>query len=564
MKKFILLLALFISAKLFAQVGENKYLIRFTDKNNSPYSVSNPSEFLSLKAIARRSTQNIQVVQNDIPVNPAYIDSVANTGVTILANSKWFNSVTIATSDTIALNRIYSFPFVLQVDSVARVSKPNPKVATIVQKQAMSSNSFSQIPYASKLNSGTAKTQSYDYGMASNQITMIGGDYLHNQGYHGENITIAVIDAGFWYVDTLSVFDSLWANNQILAYKDFVEPGGNVFRKSTHGMMVLSIMGGNKPGQIIGTAPKANYLLLRSEDVNSEYIIEEYNWASAAEFADSAGADVINSSLGYTTFDAAWQDHTYAQLDGNSAPATIAADIAASKGIIVCNSAGNSGNDTWHYISAPADADSILTVGAVNNLGIYSSFSSTGFTTDGRIKPTVSTQGQDTWVASTNGGIQSGNGTSFSSPVLAGATACLLQANPGMTNMEIIHAINESASQYAQPDSLMGYGIPNFAAANLLLSGIIINNFDNDNLINIFPNPFDDNINIVFVSTNTQSVTIELYNFAGEKVAESAETTHPGYNNYSLGLASQLSNGLYILQIRSNKNTYTHKLVKKD
>lgn len=564
MKKIILLLAFFISAELNAQVGSNKFLIRFTDKNNSPYSVSAPSGFLSPRAIVRRTTQNIQVIQNDIPVNPSYIDSIASTGVTILAKSKWFNSVTISTSDTNALNRIYSFPFVLQVDSVARISKPKPQVVIAEQKQVTPANIFPQIPYASKLISETAKTQSYDYGLAYNQISMIGGDYLHNQGYHGENITIAVIDAGFWYVDTLSVFDSLWANNQILAYKDFVEPGGNVFRKSTHGMMVLSIMGGNKPGQIVGTAPKANYLLLRSEDANSEYIIEEYNWASAAEFADSAGADVINSSLGYTTFDAAWQDHTYAQLDGNTTPATIAADIAASKGIIVCNSAGNSGNDAWHYIGSPADADSILTVGAVDNAGSYAAFSSTGMTSDGRIKPTVSTQGQATYVASTNGGIQSGNGTSFSSPVLAGAVACLLQANPGMTNMEIIGAINESASQYTQPDSLKGYGIPNFAAANLLLSGITINNFDNDNLINVFPNPFDDNINIVFVSTRMQPVTIELYDFAGKKVAKSIENTHQGYNYFSLGIASQLSNGLYILQIRSTEKTYTHKLVKKD
>ncbi len=561
MKKIVLFLILLAAFELNAQVASNKFLVRFTDKNNSPYSITTPSGYLSTRAISRRTIQGIAITTNDLPVNSAYIDSVKSTGVTILSKSKWFNTVTIQTTDNNALNIINSFPFVSHIDSIARISKPIAKVVktdnkpvtnTVVTHQEMS------IPIELKTNQ---KISNIDYGMGYNQISMIGGDYLHNLGYKGENIIIAIIDAGFWYADTLSVFDSLWTNNQILAAVDFVEPGGNVFRKSTHGMMVLSIIGGNKPGYLVGTAPKANFLLLRSEDTNSEYIIEEYNWATAAEYADSAGADVINSSLGYTTFDNISQNHSYADMNGNTCPATIAADIAASKGIIVCNSAGNSGNDPWHYIGAPADADSIITVGAVDNMGAYALFSSTGRTSDGRIKPTVSTQGQATWVASTSGGIQSGNGTSFSSPVLAGAVACLLQANPTSSNMQIIEAIKESANQYTNPDSLLGYGIPNFAAANLILSNITIHNFESDNLLNVFPNPFTDLVNIVFSSSGNQKIIIELFDITGKRIYRHEESTHVGYNNFVIGKSIDFSKGVYILKVSDEQNVFTHKII---
>ena len=284
-----------------------------------------------------------------MPVTPAYIDSVNNTGVTLLCSSKWFNSVTIYTVDLNALNKIKSFPFVMSVDSVTTVIPPE-KVNSLIADNA------------SNILSNTTKTiceqaTTYNYGLATNQITMIAGEYLHDLGFCGQGMTIAVIDAGFWYVDTIAAFDSLWLNNQIIGTKDFVEHGSNIFRQHYHGMEVLSTMGANLPGQMVGTAPKANYLLLRSEDANSENIIEEYNWASAAEYADSAGADVINSSLGYNTFDGAWMNYTYADMNCHTCPASIAAALAASKGMVVCISAGNSAQTSWHYIDTPADAE---------------------------------------------------------------------------------------------------------------------------------------------------------------------------------------------------------------
>ena len=567
MKKVLFLfICVFSFVSIKAQLAPHKYLVKFTDKNNSPYSISNPSQFLSAKAIARRQNQGISIKYNDLPVNPAYIDSILNTGVTLLCRSKWFNSVTIYTTDSLALVKINSFPFVSSVGVVAKIKKDLQK--SICPKKIIDSpvdlhnNSDFLLNNTSQENANM-KINSFDYGLATNQITMIGGDYLHNQGFSGQGMTIAIIDAGFWYVDTIHAFDSLWINSQILGTKDFVEPGGDVFRKSTHGMMVLSIMGANMPGQIVGTAPKAKYWLLRSEDAATENIIEEYNWASAAEFADSVGVDVINSSLGYTVFDGGWMDHTYADMNGHTCPASIAAATAASKGIIVCNSAGNSGQNPWHYIGSPADADSILTVGAVDDQGNYAAFSSTGPSSDGRIKPTVATQGQSTVVVSTNGTPISGNGTSFSSPVLTGVVACLWQAFPSMTNMQIMDAVKESASQFSNPDSLLGYGIPNFAAASLILSGVKIDNFDNENTVNIFPNPFNDIVYLLFFSSDTEYVDVDIYDITGKKVLSlPGLQRNTGYNYFSIGDVINLSKGLYIVRITSDNKTYSRKIMK--
>ena len=555
MKKYIcFILLLFFGVNINAQLAPHKYLVKFIDKNNSPYSISNPTQFLSFKALVRRAKQSISIKNNDLPVTPAYIDSVVNTGVTLLCRSKWFNSVSVYTVDSNALNKIKSFPFVLSVDSITTLIPPQ-KIRSLVSDNA------STFLYSPENNEKV--TTSYNYGYAANQITIISGDYLHNLGYCGQGMTIAIIDAGFWYVDTLPAFDSLWLNNQILATKDFVSPGGNVFRQHWHGMEVLSTMGANIPGQMIGTAPKANFILLRSEDANSENIIEEYNWASAAEYADSAGADIINSSLGYNTFDGAWMNHTYADMNGHTCPASIAASIAASKGIVLCISAGNSAQEPWHYIGTPADADSILTVGAVDASRNYATFSSTGPSSDGRIKPTVATQGEGTYVMSTSGSPEPGNGTSFSSPVLAGATACFVQAFPNANHMQIIEAIKESASQYSHPDSLLGWGIPNFAAAFLLLSGAKIHNFDIDNSINVFPCPFNNIIYLLFNSGDTDMINIDIYDLRGQKVYNKQNIhRNTGYDFYTINDVKSLANGIYFLKISLKDNFFTKKIMK--
>lgn len=568
-KNLLLIFLLAFTSHTYSQLVANRFRVSFTDKNNSIYSISNPSAFLSARAIARRTAQNISIKANDLPVNAWYVDSLRHKGAMVLTVSKWFNCATIQTLDPNVLNAIKALPFVSAVDTLAEIQLKKNILNEKKSNAPSGTQSLSEVQpfdfYSTVQSIPTNELTSgyYNYGLASTQVEMIKTDYLHNQGFRGQNVIIAVLDAGFYKVDSLSAFDSLWQNNQILGTKDFVEPGGNVFTKSTHGMMVLSIMGGNLPGSLVGTAPKANYWLLRSEDANTEYLVEEDNWVAAAEFADSLGADVINSSLGYTVFDKSSMDHTYQDMNGDVARATRGADYAASKGIIVVNSAGNSGANTWHYIGAPADADSIITVGAVDDSCHVSSFSSRGPSYDGRIKPTVCAMGEGTFVATTGGTVSSGNGTSFSSPVMTGSVACLFQANPNRSNMDIINAVIASSSHYLSPDADFGYGIPNMMIAHMLLQGLSVENIDVQNSCNVFPNPFSDELNVVFYSQDTLEYSIEIYDLRGRMVynQEGMKRTQ-GLNSVTLNDFHKLGKGYYLLKIKSGELTHTTKIFK--
>jgi len=545
----------------------SKYRVTFTDKNNTPYTVDDPSPYLSQRAIERRTRQHIEVLPEDLPVNSWYIDSVRNTGAEVFTVSKWFNCVTIKTTDTAVLSKIRALPFVAGIDSLAESSlkkgvKMKKRKDTMDGSQSAGLNNAETGDYLLK-GPSLVNTARIDYGNGYTQAHMIATDYLHNLGYCGEGMVIAVLDAGFYRVDSIVVFDSLWYNNQILGTKDFVQPGGNVFSRSTHGMMVLSIMGGNVPGQLVGTAPKASYWLLRSEDADSEYPVEEDNWVAAAEFADSVGADVINSSLGYTDFYNPDWNYTYQDMNGSVARVSSGATKASAKGILVCNSAGNSGNNDWHYIGAPADAKNILTIGAVDKNKKIADFSSRGPTADGRIKPSVCAMGEGTFVSSMAGSIMSGNGTSFSSPVMAGSVACLWQAHPDKSNLKIMEAVMASSSKFLNPDSDYGYGIPNLAAANIILQGDPIYNFDKENTTTVFPNPFTNDFRIVFYSSDTSAVDVQLVDLTGKVVYENNDIErNPGCNDIHITLADELAKGYYMLKVVSDTNTFSSKIMK--
>jgi len=561
-KLFLNLLVLFLfSVASFAQTAPSKYWIRFKDKNNSPYSISNPAAFLSSKSIERRTKQGITIKENDLPINPWYIDSVQNTGAKVLTKSKWFNAITISTTDSAVISKIAKLTFVVKVEKVTKYKKKTNEK----DMDADFSDIIIEKEKTPKNNNEASSSLEFNYGKGRNQIEMLGGIYMHNHGYKGEGMTIAVIDGGFYKVDKLKIFDSLWINKQILGYKDFVNPNGNVFNEATHGMSVLSTMGGNLPGQLIGTAPKANYWLLRSEDTNSEFPIEEDNWVAAAEFADSVGVDIINSSLGYTEFDNGYMSHTYADMNGNTCRVSIGADLAVSKGMIVVNSAGNSGNDSWKYVGAPADGDSVLTIGAVDPNGNYAAFSSIGPSSNGRVKPDVVAQGQDTYTVSSNGNVYASNGTSFSSPVMAGMVACLWQANPNKKNTDIIDAIKKSASQYNEPDIYLGYGIPNFPAANKILSGFNTCCKPSENSFNLFPNPFTNDLIVVLNVMNNDKANIELIDIKGKLVFNQENyILHKGCNYIILDTLNKLSKGNYIVRVRTfeNGNSFSHKVIK--
>ncbi len=536
----------------FSQNGQGKYWVQFTDKNSTPYSITQPAQFLSVRSIERRQRQNIPVVKSDLPVDPSYINAIASIGVHVRSVSKWLNSVVVDVDDTLDLPAILALPFVKQMKQVGVPSKGAvgelftgswPKFGVIYEKGS---------EVVSENTKGDGKEVPFDYGSSLNQIRMIKGDVLHARGYRGKGLHIAVLDAGFYRVDTLPAFDSLWDRGLVAGSRDFVDPGGSVYGHSTHGTMVLSTMGALLPGEIIGTAPEATYWLLRSEDAGSEYPVEEDYWVAAAEYADSVGVDIINSSLGYTIFDQFDWSHTYGEMDGNTAHSTIGADLAASKGILVVVSAGNSGGSFWQYIGAPADGDSVLAVGAVDMHGNYADFSSTGPASDGRLKPEVVTQGLGTVVCSVNGGVFQGNGTSFASPVMAGAAATLWQAHPGVSNMEIYQAIIKSASQYSHPDDWMGYGIPDLVKADVILRQE--QGLSPDENTYVYPNPSSGDAVMHFYLDSYSQVRVELMDAAGKFVTETLlAEAYPGENILHLPHSSELASGLYLIRFYTSE-----------
>jgi len=546
MKNFLLFAFSFIiTSNLFGQVAPGKYFIEFTDKNSNPYSIDKPNEFLSEKAIQRRQNQLIAIDSLDLPVTPFYVESILGAGINIINQSKWFNGVTINLPDSTLLDSILKFPFVKKIQKYSLSSIKQEEYGNKFSSEISSLKEIDSDAIIHRLYTGN---EEFNYGPSFRQIHMVNGDLLHQQNYRGDGKVIAVLDGGFFNVDILPVFDSIRNNNQILGTRDFVVPGNNVYKESSHGMMVLSIIGGNWPGQLVGTAPKASFLLYRTEDTNSEYIIEEYNWVSGAEAADSAGADIITSSLGYTTFDNPEQDHTCADMNGNFTPVTRGANIAASRGIMIVNSAGNSGGSNWQCMSAPADGSCVLAIGAVDSLGNYASFSSVGESTS-RIKPNVSSMGQGTVLAGSDGTIMRGSGTSFSAPIISGMMACLWQAVPSVSNYMLMRAVEISGSQVINPDSLIGYGIPDFMKAIALMG----ENTDKvDFTTKIIPNPFINNFTLLINSSNEQSIQLMILDLFGRSVLPGINTQcRVGENRIQVGnpVLSALKPGLYFVKI---------------
>ncbi len=462
MKKMILLLLL---AGCFRESsGQTRYIIRLKDKAFTAFTLANPSAYLSAKAIGHRTRYNIAIDSADLPVTQRYIDSIRLSGaVTILNTSKWLNQVCIRTSDAAALARIANFPFV----ATAPVPIGARSMETDGGNKILDTLSTSGI--TSPL-SPQGVQDVFNYGQSFNQVHMHQGEFLHNHGFRGQGMVMAMMDAGFYHYKTLPTFDSMRLNNQVLGTWDFVANESSVDEDHTHGMQCLSTITANLPGSFVGSAPKASFYLYRTEDVASEYPVEEQNWAAAAEQADSAGVQIFSTSLGYAQFSNTMYNYTYSDMNGNTSIIARAADIAAKKGILVVVSAGNEGNKPWRYITTPADADSAMTVGAVNYNRQVASFSSYGPSSDGQVKPDVASVGVGTVIANSgNGQPGSGDGTSFACPNMAGLTSCLWQAFPEVNNMSVIEALRQSADRVTNPDTRTGYGIPDMKKAFVLL-----------------------------------------------------------------------------------------------
>ncbi len=429
---------------IVTDANDYKFRLVLKDKGTSSHTLNKPETFLSEKAIQRRQKRNIAIDNSDLPISEDYLKQIEKIGCKIVSKSKWLNTVTVHCVDYFLIDKYKNLPFVHSAEKVWEGPREN-----LTEK-----GKYKDIPQ--RVSNNTPNNQ-LDYGRAASNISLNNGQVLHENGFKGAGIDIAIIDAGFLNLKNNPAFK----NVNIKGAKSFVYENDDPYAIDMHGVWVSSCMAVNQPGTYVGTAPEANYWLLRSEDQSSEHHVEEDYWASAAEFADSVGVDIINSSLYYgpeSFYDPAYK---FEEMDGKTTFATRAANIAASKGILIVNCAGN--DRSW--VGSPADSPLVLTVGAVyDNRGV-ADFTSGGVTVDGRMKPDVMALGGGAWVIGQSGAGETRSGTSYSSPILCGLAACLWQAYPQLSNKELMDVIRKSGDRITNPVIPYGYGIPDMKKA---------------------------------------------------------------------------------------------------
>ncbi len=533
-------ICLFLSTDVKAQ--QWAFAVSFKDKQGSTGSLSNVSAFLSSKSITRRYLQNISVDTTDLPVSAPYIDSVVTlTNGLLHETSKWLNLCVVLLTDSSQILNLQNKPYITGIKYIAHYNsfhpKPNPK------------NSLASISAAAK----TTGSQAY-YGASYQQISLLQGDCIQDLGFKGQGKLIAVLDAGFGGVDTIRSFDSLHLAGRIVDTHNFTLNSNSVYDYDTHGTSVLSTMAADSPGYYVGTAPYANYALYITEDNNSEQPVELYNLVAGAERADSAGADVITCSLGYDTFDLPFGINYYnfnTDFDGKTTVASQGVNFATKKGILFVTSAGNdASNPDWPHILTPSDADSALTIGAVDiNQNIYPA-SGIGPNAAGQVKPDVCAVGWTAYILTSTGTISTDDGTSFSTPQMAGLAACLWEAAGEVGPYAIRKAIDSSGTFHNNPGTQRGYGVPNFCQALQLLD---VKDTPKNPLgtdwIKVGPNPVADNAIVLHLYlTSYEAVSFHLYDIAGKEVLSSQMNLFTGYNSPVYLQTGNLPSGMYILK----------------
>jgi serine protease AprX len=538
---------LFFGLGLFSNEasGQRSYdvfWVGFSDKAGSAHSIFRPQDYLSQRALARRVQQNIPIDSTDLPVSAAYLEALSKRGLRIHGASRWFNgAVVVGTQEQIDSLKI-GLNFITDTRAIG-FSRVATKPALLGRRDV----------------SADFRRNSDYYGAGANQIKMLNGHYLQAMGWRGAGMHIAVFDGGFIELRETPVFYSLYERNLVLGTRDFVEGDDFVYEADDHGRDVASTMAANIPNLFVGTAPDAAYYFIKTEDAAGEYIVEEYYWLLAAEYSDSIGVDVINSSLGYAQFDDKKMSHAYVDLDGKTTPITRAAALAADKGILVVTSAGNEGSEKWKHITAPGDAPNILTVGAVDRDGFYANLSSVGFASQPYIKPDIAARGLQAVVASKGSfDTRYSSGTSFSSPIIAGMTASLWQAVPHKTNLEIMAALRAVGDQADKPDYKRGYGVADYYRAYQLLTGSVleVNAGSNDSYLK---QPRDISQRLDIFISETQGVSkaeISIYNALGELVFEQNVPIVRNQLSYcNVSDWDKVADGVYYLYIRLGKNT---------
>ncbi|MHA8051921.1 S8 family serine peptidase [Aquirufa sp. OSTEICH-129A] len=465
-----------MGSPISAQNDSYRYLILFKDKAKSPFSLSQPEKFLSPRAIERRKKHQVALTEQDLPVNPEYLLQVQNSGAKIVFPLKWINGALIQQkpkdlAKTLNQTGVKGLYYTYPIDSSASFQVLNKKVK------------LQDVPQANII-----LADSLNYGNSSVQISQLGVNNMHLKGFRGEGILITVLDEGFLNANNTPHLANAFSEKRILATLATTPGLSDVYSRGSHGTHVLSTIAAFSPGKLIGTAYQAQFALAQTEEGSTEKIVEEVNWLRGAEWADSLGTDIINSSLGYTVFDLKLSNHSYADMNGKTALSSKAATWAAQRGIICTISAGNEGAASWKYIASPADADSILAVGAVDKSLLRANFSSWGPSSDGRIKPDVAAMGQSTVIGTYLGTFTTSNGTSFAAPLLAGLVAGTIQANPKKTPWQIMNAVRQSGHQSSNPDNSLGYGVPNFTRIDKLLNPILSTLAPENPKIALYPN----------------------------------------------------------------------------
>lgn len=480
-----------ISWAATAQNAPGFYWVQFSDKNGTPYSLDYPQAFLSERALQKRQLIHKEITEQDLPVNPTYVQAVLDSsGGSLHHTSKWFNSMTVNLTSLdsatleLSLAKINNLPFVVEVKNTAASNK------VLAGEKKMNTDTETAVDWS--------EPSSTPYGKAFNQLDLLSIPRLHEAGFKGKGVHVGVFDVGWMFMPAMHAFDALREEGRLVMVRDFVNPlQPDVFDGGDHGTTVLALMTAElDSGRYLGAAPEANYYLFQTENVSSEYRIEEDNWVAAAELADSLGLDVINSSLGYSTFDDSTMNYTYADMNGHVSRASQAAQWLSERGVLVVCSAGNSGTYPWYYIHAPSDAEKILCIGATDSLGVDATFSSHGPSSDGRMKPSITCQGRRTYYPIQQDAIGRGSGTSFSAPLITGGMACAMQAIPNVDNQLWMEWVQAASTQADNPDYHMGHGIPDLWWM-LQKNTPGLDKLPNFQIQTIYPNPTSSQLNVI-------------------------------------------------------------------
>ncbi len=507
-----------------------RYMVYFQPKPDSllPF----VEAYFAPEALRRRQQQRIPIDVSDLPVPSAWIAQLSQYGH-VIGVSRWLNAALVEVPTSSALPEA---PFIRCVEPFT-FPRPRPKTAQ---------ESTTGAPHQLSLSMGSFLRSA---SRTATQLGMLHIPELHDRNLQGRGIRVAILDAGFPGMDQIAAFQHVFREGRFVAGYDFVSSDSLVFGDNSHGTMVASvILGRDDSANYIGGAPEVELILARTEEALSETRQEEWNWARATEWADSLGAYIIQSSLGYSTFDDPAENYTYADMNGQTAIVTLAARTAARKGLLVVSSAGNEGGSAWRYITAPADADSIIAVGAIDASGQITFFSSRGPAADGRIKPDVVAMGQGVSVIRPNGTVGGAAGTSFAAPLITSLAACLWQAQPTLHAQTLRQIILESADRYTNPDTVYGYGLPNGALALARLTALP-QSFSALTL-KVFPNPTHDNISLLLPDTTLSWYTLTICDATGRQVYS---TPYRGLTLLTLPTATWRS-GFYWIHLHHQQN----------